>query len=399
MAVTKEMIEATWGKHPARQMTYSELHDGLNRHVEDRNIKRVVHGDLELFNYTVHAQFNARWDRFTLMARGLILDVVAERVVATPFPKFFNYGEAGIWGADQSDGEIRVSTKYDGSLGIVYRHGGCWNVATRGSFSSEQAVWAQEWLRENVALDRLNDYDTYLFEIIYPQNRIVVPYSFSGLVLLGHYDAEGQESMQSGLENIARETGVRVAEQRGFTSAEDLLTLAEALPGTEEGWVIRFGNGHRLKIKGAEYCRIHRLTANTTPLAIWAMMHAGDDLNAVRQELPEEHRRDFDDIRSILQKNLDTLVTAVATACEARAELDNRQIGLAIKAGRWVEGEKITEADRFLFAARKHPGFPGVLPPAGDRFRRSLFQTIRPVSNALEGYEPSNSMNRFQEES
>lgn len=46
-------------------------------------------------------------------------------------------------------------------------------IATRGSFESDQALWATEWIQKRFRpVDFLAGY-TYLYEIIYPENRVV----------------------------------------------------------------------------------------------------------------------------------------------------------------------------------------------------------------------------------
>ncbi|HRF99146.1 MAG TPA: hypothetical protein PLZ51_28235, partial [Aggregatilineales bacterium] len=66
--------------------------------------------------------------------------------------------------------------KMDGSLGILYRWQGAYYIATRGNFDSDQAIWATIFLRTHYDLHNLADEYTLLFEIIYPDNRIVVNY-------------------------------------------------------------------------------------------------------------------------------------------------------------------------------------------------------------------------------
>ena len=61
---------------------------------------------------------------------------------------------------------------------------GVWILATRGSFTSPQAIKGRELL-EKYDYNRLAKDYTYLFEIIYPENRIVCNYDFEDLILLG----------------------------------------------------------------------------------------------------------------------------------------------------------------------------------------------------------------------
>jgi RNA ligase len=64
----------------------------------------------------------------------------------------------------------------DGSLGILYKVDGKPYLATRGSFVSDQAVAGTAMLHERYGDYEFEDGFTYLFEIIYPENRIVIDY-------------------------------------------------------------------------------------------------------------------------------------------------------------------------------------------------------------------------------
>jgi len=95
-----------------------------------------------------------------------------------PFLRFFNWDQEEAPTLKLSD-RVFVVDKMDGSLGILYpMPDGSLAVATRGSFTSDQAIWATNWIQAYVGPNAWApdpDY-TYLFEIIYPENRIVVDY-------------------------------------------------------------------------------------------------------------------------------------------------------------------------------------------------------------------------------
>lgn len=101
------------------------------------DVRSVEQDDLILFNYTNAAQFANRWNWFERQSRGLILNRETGEVVARPFPKFFNWGETN----QPTASLVELTEKIDGSLGILYRHNGEFKIATRGSFTSDQALW------------------------------------------------------------------------------------------------------------------------------------------------------------------------------------------------------------------------------------------------------------------
>jgi len=89
------------------------------------------------------------------------------------------------------DAQVEVTNKEDGSLGILYPvPSGGYAVATRGSFASDQALWATAWFRKYADYGYFNPKYTYLFEILASWNRIVLSYDWEGLVLIGIIDKE-----------------------------------------------------------------------------------------------------------------------------------------------------------------------------------------------------------------
>ena len=154
--------------HPARQLTFDELWAALKAAKAAGDVNENIGSDgLSLFCYSKSAVYERHWNEMTMLARGIILDPGSKRVVATPFPKFFNIGER----ADSiPDLPFEVYEKMDGSLIIIFHHGGQWRCATKGSLGSEQAKWAAGWMAQ-FDLSPLVPGATYLAEAIYPENR------------------------------------------------------------------------------------------------------------------------------------------------------------------------------------------------------------------------------------
>ena len=296
-------------------------------------------------------------------------------VRATPFPKLFNYGEFGI---ALPDAPFEVFDKLDGSLGIVFHDGARWRVVTKGAFDSAQARWAQAWLAANVAENALEPGVTYLFEVVYGLNRIVVRYAFEGLVLLAAYEPDGRERARPDVAQTAQALGVRLVDVRSGQTLPALLAACEGLDRDQEGFVVRFASGMRLKLKGAAYRRIHAVLTGTTPLGLWRALDAGEDLDALRREVPEEFWKDFDAIRQRLDARLDTLTGKVEGVHAAWADRDDKTVGLALAS---LDGD----VRPFLFARRKH----GAAWIADAKVRRVLLRAIRPDGNVLVGYRPS----------
>jgi RNA ligase len=408
MAIDPQILVSITGQHPARRMDFDTLYSGLMAEVAAGNVSTVQGPDgLVLFSYTIDCQFGNKWNVFSLIARGLILDPANKQVVATPFPKFFNHGELpvhfpnGKVSTYTPDGPFTVTEKMDGSLGIIFNYKGKVYACTRGSFQSDQAQWAKAQLERNIeTIHRKNDRMrigmpiegyTYLVEIIYPENRIVVPYDFSGLVLLAIYDPKGHELLGDDLMMEANAMALRQAATHSFNSLDEMIEAAKGLPCYKEGWVIRFDNGYRVKIKGDEYCRVHRLVSNVTPNRVWEVMVNGDDVEQIRKQLPEELRTDFDNIVAIYDEKLAKLMTEVRFAYEETKHLSDKDCGLLL-VQRFPDKDSVPR--NFTFPARKSDFFTQVK-IGGSPLRRKAFKTFLPKSNRLAGYTPSTAMNRF----
>lgn len=101
---------------------------------------------------------------------------------------------------------------------------------------------------------------TYLFEIIYNEDKHPIEYDFEGLVLLGIVDTQsGIEEPLSEILRVAKELNIRHAEVLEFTDFDEVVKYAKALPKTKEGVVITFENGFKLKVKGDEFLALQKI--------------------------------------------------------------------------------------------------------------------------------------------
>lgn len=278
----------------------------LQQMVDERMVAVKQHpsADLWILNYSAVAQYSYTWNDVTRKCRGLIMsgnplthpDAV---VIARPFGKFFNLSEhddTGPHGDLPLDCSFEVYGKMDGSLGVLYEgpDGPC--IATRGSFSSDQAIWATNWLRKNLDGRSVPAGVTLLFEIIYPQNRIVVDYGdHQGLTLLAAIDNE------TGADVAVPQEWVNwlpvVQRYDGINDISAILTLIAASPddwANHEGFVLRFDPpepGHpsmRVKAKFSEYVRLHRIVTGVSSKTIWEILSEGRDFAELLEHVPDE---------------------------------------------------------------------------------------------------------------
>jgi RNA ligase len=251
----------------------------LNKLYEDGLLYKQVHPTLPLtiWNYTEKVQYENLWDETLLMCRGLVTDHTGD-IVAKPFDKFFNIEE----GKFEPTENFEVYEKMDGSLGIVFWYEGQWVVATRGSFGSDQAIKAREILKK-YNTDIMFRHLTFCFEIIYKNNRIVCDYKdYEGLVLLGTFDKNGKEYdvemwSQWGFDVVKKYDGIK-----------DFKELKSMVKDNQEGFVVKFSNGDRVKVKGVEYLRLHKIMTNVTTTGVWEYLKNGEDVLELLKDVPDE---------------------------------------------------------------------------------------------------------------
>lgn len=268
-------------------------YEAIKPYIEKKLISEQAHPedpDVRIFNYTQHCQFEQAWDDVTRQCRGLIMNVRTGEVLARPFPKFFNYGEHISKGWAIPTGNPMVSEKLDGSLGILYKIKGEYAIATRGSFTSDQAIWATNWWRRNVGNISLTPLITHLFEIIYPENRIVVNYDFSGLVYIASIDVlTGRTAFKDTWPDA-----IRRFKTVPYTDMETLEKMDEP---NSEGFVLYYPDDNvRMKIKFPEYVRLHRIVTGVNEIAIWEMLRDGQPLGELIEKVPDEFMKWVDNV-------------------------------------------------------------------------------------------------------
>ncbi len=247
------------------------------------NVQKHPDADLYIYNYSPKAQYDRVWNEWTLACRGLIMNENYE-VIARPFRKFFNLEE--VENLTLPNESFEVYEKMDGSLGILYFIDNEVFIATRGSFLSEQAKFATELLHTKYAdsIPLLDKTKTYLFEIIYPENRIVIDYgNEQKLVLLAIVDTKtGKE--------LSVETGhaLSLPIVKRYDGLNDLHKLKGLEEDNKEGFVVKFRSGYRLKVKFEEYQRIHKIVTQVSSLNIWEYLKEGQVLLPILDKVPDE---------------------------------------------------------------------------------------------------------------
>jgi len=327
----------------------------LWKEVEAGRVSASSSGDLTIFKYTQDTHISGLWNEVNRQARGIIFRTDGT-VVARPFPKFFNLGECPettIANLPWKE-SVEVYEKADGSCGIGYVRDNQWKLATPGSMESEQALngtkimneWFgnEETMRPRYWLNHLPVDCTPVFEIIYPENRIVVDYNgVRELVLLAMFEHNGVEWHPRRVDQIASMCGFRRPKRYN-------IDLRSEIPFEEnsEGYVARFENGLRVKIKSPTYLRIHRLLNYLSPKGVIDLIR-GREYGVTVKQLPAAIACDFDDIRAYVQGLRDGLYTR-ASDCLSRMITEVGENRPRKDYAMWLQANALNSEIGYVFA-------------------------------------------------
>jgi len=272
-------------------MKYPNL-DKLKQYVIDGWVEENKHPlhDLYIYNYSRRTQYEGKWDETTIQARGLILDGDGN-VIAKAFDKFFNYSELppahkafGILAKERAI----ILDKVDGSMGIIFHYDNKWNVATRGSFMSDQAIKATEMLN-NYNTELFNKELIYLVEICYVENTIVCVYSEDKLFFLSitkEMDELPWEECKKEFNRIGIPQDHIIKE---YGNTFNYQALKDSFEENREGYIVRLEpSNYRVKVKFDEYVRLHKLITNFSNVDIWECLKKGDNIYAFLERVPDE---------------------------------------------------------------------------------------------------------------
>lgn len=240
--------------------------------IDEKTINGV---DYILFKYDqINSDFN---NDIVKECRGIIFRKNDWKVVCFPFKKFFNYGE---FYADSIDfSTAKVQEKVDGSIIKLWNDNNNWIISTNGKIDASDATNQIGKTFKNLFIESLknhldndekkyNDFFnlineslkngknyTYMFEMVHPFNKIVIPYSKPDVRHIGTRDNDTYEELNINI-------GIEKPKEYIFNSFDDVLNMSKSLPYDEEGYVVVDANWNRVKVKSPAYLAVHHLKNN-----------------------------------------------------------------------------------------------------------------------------------------
>lgn len=218
---------------------------------------------------------------YMLDFRGLVVDTDTYRVVARPYPKFFNLNENALSKWPDEYVSLDVSDKLDGSLVIYVNddyHGEVF--ASSGSTCSTHARDFKRWFDKNqplakrLKMQELGKTWTLNLEYTAPDNQIVVKYDDERMTLHGAINTEtGEVATYEELIEFANEIGVDIVKRHSLQTLSEIQTwLSSHNQEDIEGLVLTFthedGSVTRLKLKTEQYIDLHYQLARAQGLFV-----------------------------------------------------------------------------------------------------------------------------------
>jgi RNA ligase len=244
--------------------------------------------DMLLLKYN-QCVFNTGWHNLAKECRGKVLNKNTFEIISYPFDKFFNLGEVDetneikIKEYISKARKVYVADKKDGSTIIVSNHKGNRTITTNGGFDNIQIELAKKIFEEkyNKFYNSIPEGFTYIFELIHPDNRIVVDYGDEEkLCLLAVRDLSNFKLLlYEDLIKIAEEYELDLVESEDFKSLDEMVALArEMKDANKEGWVLRLvGDDFDIifKLKLQEYFLLHRSMCEISLKKVYSLIQSG----------------------------------------------------------------------------------------------------------------------------
>ena len=249
---------------------YIANHKDWQKDMEELNIKVKFDAEIDpyfaIFNYDIAADFS---NPIVQEARGIVIDLRRLVPVAWSFRKFGNYHESYVDSIDWTT--ARVQDKLDGSIVRTWYnpYKRQWQWSTNGMIDATSAELSSPICRNfmqlirmadnygDINFDELNKDYTYTFELVSPENQIVVKYDKT------HLWHTGTRNNVTG-EELVTNIGIEHPHEYNVHSFDDCLKAADALNTDDivnyEGFVVVDADWHRIKVKNPTYLFFHHFT-------------------------------------------------------------------------------------------------------------------------------------------
>ena len=238
----------------------------------------------------------------------------------------------------------RVQEKIDGSIMKLYFWRGEWRWATNSTISAQNCrisssnktfydLITSAVNYSAIDYDKLNKQYTYIFELISPENRIVIEYPSTKLYHLGTRDNVTGEEYDIDI-------GVEKPKTYPITTFEECLEAVTKLNVslddiTHEGFVVVDKNYHRIKVKTFEYFDVHHKINNhilTQKRCLDYILNEPETVATLKATFPEyAHMFMYYEYKLVELKNVLRASIIKVQAIQEEFAYDRKAVWMAIK--------------------------------------------------------------------
>ena len=237
---------------------------------------------LDIYTYTRRAVLDNIWNEATIKCRALIVNRQTKEIVARSFEKFFNINDEGhpeTLEENLPSGTPAITEKLDGSLGVFWKYGTHWGIASKGSFDSDHSRWATKWLENHIEeYGKLVFPEGYtpVFEMICEDvQHHVVHYGKNDLVLLALVNNETGEELFS-FQLYAEKNHLTGVHIHFFNLDRAISQDRENAEGYVASWR-RLGRPPlKVKIKHPTFLKYQKILHKASPKAVLQLLKMGD---------------------------------------------------------------------------------------------------------------------------
>lgn len=275
--------------------------------------------------------------------RGIILDAKTNEVICHAFDRFYNYGEP--YAADIDWDSVTATEKIDGSIIKIYydkENNIC--ISTNGSINAFKApissfvggqgdtTFGDKVLKclirafksydyssaESAFVKELKAGNTAIFELVSPDNQVVIYYDTDELYYLGSRNVKTNEEYRS--EFMSKIFKTPTLYNIADMSIKEILAFVDSMKG-KEGIVVCDKYYNRVKIKNAEYLLRHRTMKSFTDGDVLDIVLSGESSEWAAtvpkfQERITEMKKTYDKI----MENLEQITSTAKERCETDKE-------------------------------------------------------------------------------
>lgn len=277
-------------------------------------LQLTQHNDLLLIRYgrysnvfggeedITYEEFWDAYDCFYMECRSVVINVITDELVLTPFRKFRNLNECEENSLENIANRIKnakcveFSNKLDGSMQSATYYNGDYIMSGSMALDKENSWRLADGYRmlDERYKKMLSDCDwyTFIFEYISMNDAHVVNYTKEqeGLYLIGARDMrDGSEMTYAEIIEIAKEYNIPTTEVYNKTLDQAMADVSKYKSNDKEGFVVNI-DGYKVKIKCDDYVNIHRVLSAISSINLIIKNIADDTFDDMLSKIPQSYR-------------------------------------------------------------------------------------------------------------